>query len=122
MPAYCTSMGKVLLAWLPDADRDAVLAASDLQRRGPNTFVSRKALLAELRNVRRQGFAINNEELAYGLRSIAAPVRSHDRRVVAAINLAVHSSMMTMAGVVRRLSPALLRTAQEISLRAGYRP
>ncbi len=122
MPAYCTSMGKVLLAWLPDDDRDAVLAASDLQRRGPNTFVSRKALLAELGDVRRQGFAINNEELAYGLRSIAAPVRSHDRRVVAAINLAVHSSMMTMAGVVRRLSPALLRTAQEISLRAGYRP
>jgi IclR family pca regulon transcriptional regulator len=122
MPAYCTSMGKILLAWLPEADRDAALDRSPLQRRGPNTFTTRKALLDELERVRAQGFAINNEELAYGLRSIAAPVRSHTREVVAAINLAVHSSMVSMQELVARLSPALLRTAAEISARAGYRP
>jgi IclR family pca regulon transcriptional regulator len=122
MPAYCTSMGKVLLAWMPDSERNAILDRSPLQRRGPNTFTTRAALLAELDRVRVQGFAINNEELAYGLRSIAAPVRSQTREVVAAINLAVHSSMVSMQELVARLSPALLRTAAEISTRAGYRP
>ena len=122
MPAYCTSMGKVLLAWLPDEERDAILDRSNLQQRGPNTFTTRRALLAELARVRESGFAINNEELAYGLRSIAAPVRSHTREVVAASNLAVHSSMVAMQELVARLSPPLLRTAAEISARAGYRP
>jgi IclR family pca regulon transcriptional regulator len=122
MPAYCTSMGKVLLAWLPDEERDAILDRSNLQQRGPNTFTTRQELLAELARVREAGFAINNEELAYGLRSIAAPVRSHTREVVAAINLAVHSSMVSMQELVARLSPPLLRTAAEISARAGYRP
>ncbi|HEX7082827.1 MAG TPA: IclR family transcriptional regulator C-terminal domain-containing protein [Gaiellaceae bacterium] len=122
MPAYCTSMGKVMLAWLPEAERDAILDRSTLQRRGPNTYTTREALLAELERVRAQGFAINNEELAYGLRSIAAPVRSHTRDVVAAINLAVHSSMVSMQELVARLSPPLLRTAAQISARAGYRP
>jgi IclR family pca regulon transcriptional regulator len=121
MPAYCTSMGKVLLAWMPEAERDLILAKSSLQRRGPNTYTTREELLAELERVRAHGFAINNEELAYGLRSIAAPVRSHTHEVAAAINLAVHSSMVSMQELVARLSPALLRTAAEISARAGYR-
>ena len=55
--------------------------------------------------MRRDGFAVNNEELAYGLRSIAAPVRQSDGAVAAAINLAVHSSMVSMQELVARLTP-----------------
>ena len=121
MPAYCTSMGKVMLAFLDPDECDALLDGSSLQRRGPNTLTTRRSLQAELEHVRREGFAINNEELAYGLRSIAAPVRTHDGAVAAAVNLAVHSSMVSMQELVARLTPALLKTAAEISARAGYR-
>ena len=121
MPAYCTSMGKVLLAFLDADECNALLDGSSLQRRGPNTLTTRRSLQVELERVRREGFAINNEELAYGLRSIAAPVRAHDGAVAAAVNLAVHSSMVSMQELVARLTPALLKTAAEISARAGYR-
>jgi IclR family pca regulon transcriptional regulator len=115
MPAYCTSMGKVLLAWLPDEERDAILDRSNLQQRGPNTFTTRRALLAELARVRESGFAINNEELAYGLRSIAAPVRTRAGEPVAAINLAAHRSARALDDLIATLGPALLRVSNEIS-------
>ena len=122
LPAYCTSMGKILLAYLPAHTRDALLDQMELRQRGPNTLTARRALVAELERVRRDGLAINNEELAYGLRSIAAPVLSQSGETAAAINLAVHSSMVSMDELVERLSGPLRRTAAEISARIGYRP
>ena len=121
LPAYCTSMGKVLLAYLPPERRAGLLDDIELGRRGPNTLTNRKALEAELALVRERGLALNNEELAYGLRSIAAPVRGANGDVVAAINLAVHSSMVSMRDLVARLSESLKRTAAEISRQVGYR-
>jgi IclR family pca regulon transcriptional regulator len=121
LPAYCTSLGKVLLAYLsPDEQRDR-LARTTFTRRGPNTLTTRAAFAAELRKIRAQGFSINNEELAYGLRSIAAPVLSHDGTAAAAINLAVHSTMLSLSELVARWSPELRHTAGEISARLGYR-
>jgi IclR family pca regulon transcriptional regulator len=114
-------MGKILLAYLPREQRAAVLAQLDLRQRGPNTLTARRRLVAELERVRDGGLAINNEELAYGLRSIAAPVFSQSGAVAAAINLAVHSSMVSMEELVQRLSGPLKRTAAEISVRIGYR-
>jgi IclR family pca regulon transcriptional regulator len=122
LPAYCTSMGKVLLAHLPDAERDALLDQIQLTQRGPNTLTARSALVAELKRVREAGIAVNNEELAYGLRSIAVPVRGQSGDVVAAINLAVHRSWVSMEDLVEGLSPTLRTTAAEISARIGYRP
>jgi IclR family transcriptional regulator, pca regulon regulatory protein len=122
LPAYCTSLGKVMLAFLEENDQKAALAGIDFTRRGPNTVTSRAAFLLELKRVREDGFAINNEELAYGLRSIAAPILSRDAVAVAAINLAVHSSMVSMEDLVARLSPTLRAAAADISARLGYRP
>jgi len=122
LPAYCTSLGKVLLAFLPDGDQQAALADINFTRRGPNTLTSRAAFLLELKRVRENGFAISNEELAYGLRSIAAPILSHDGVAAAAINLAVHSSMVSMEDLVAHLSPTLRGAAADISARLGYRP
>lgn len=121
LPAYCTSLGKVLLAQLPAEERDERLRRIDFARRGPNTLTSRTALEVELERVRREGYAINNEELAYGLRSIAAPVLTHDGAAAAAINLAVHSSMVSSADMGARFGPVLMRTAADISARLGYR-
>jgi IclR family pca regulon transcriptional regulator len=122
LPAYCTSMGKVMLAFLPDGEREALLDRIQFQQRGPNTVTDRAALAEALEAVRVAGLAVNNEELAYGLRSIAAPVRDRSGAVVAAINLAVHRSMVSMEDLVVRLGPALKRTADELSARVGYRP
>jgi IclR family transcriptional regulator, pca regulon regulatory protein len=122
LPAYCPSMGKILLAYVPQSERDAVLDELELRQRGPNTLTERATLLAELERVREAGLAINNEELAYGLRSIAAPVLSQSGAIAAAINLAVHSSMISMAELVERLGRPLKRTAGEISAHIGYRP
>jgi IclR family pca regulon transcriptional regulator len=121
LPAYCTSMGKVLLAYLAPERRRALLAEIQLGRRGPNTLTDRRALEAELARVRERGLALNNEELAYGLRSIAAPLRAAGGDVVAAINLAVHSSMVSMQDLVAKLGESLRRTGAEISTQIGYR-
>jgi len=121
LPAYCTSMGKALLAFLPDAERDEVLARVTFARRGPNTLTSKDALLAELRRVRAAGIAVNNEELAYGLRSIAVPVLAASGEAVAAINLAAHRTMASLDDLVARIGPLMQRTAAEISAQLGYR-
>jgi IclR family pca regulon transcriptional regulator len=121
LPAYCTSMGKVLLAFLPGERLTAVVASLDLAKRGPNTITSRPALRAELADVRARGYAVNNEELAFGLRSIAVPVRGRSSEVEAAINLAVHRSWVSVEQLVEQYAPALERTAATIAARAGHR-
>jgi IclR family pca regulon transcriptional regulator len=121
LPAYCTSLGKVLLAFLPDADQHEVITQMELAKRGPNTITTRKALLAELEHVRDEGFAVNEEELTAGLISIAAPIRSESREVVAAINMAAHTEMISLEEMVDRLLPHLLATADQISARLGFR-
>ena len=122
LPAYCTSMGKVLLANLEPARQAELLDRIDFLDRGPNTITSRAALVEELERVRTRGVAVNNEELAYGLRSIAVPVWGQSGEVVAAINLAVHRSAASIDDLVDRLRPLMHRTAAEISARLGYRP
>jgi IclR family pca regulon transcriptional regulator len=112
-------MGKVLLAFLPEDELQAALELVQFAQRGPNTLTERETLLAELERVRTAGLAVNNEELAYGLRSIAAPVRSKSGEALAAINIAVHRSMVSLEDLVARLAPPLRRTAVEISARIG---
>jgi len=121
LPAYCTSMGKVLLAFLPDAERDELLSRVTFVRRGPNTLTTRDALLAELRRVRAAGIAVNNEELAYGLRSVAVPVLAAGGEAAAAVNLAAHRTMASLDDLVARIGPLMQRTAAEISAQLGYR-
>jgi IclR family pca regulon transcriptional regulator len=121
LPAYCTSMGKVLLAYLPQVEQREFLATMTLAKRGPNTITTKRALLVELAHVREEGIAVNDEELMAGLISIAVPVRSESRQVVAAVNMAAHSDMISLDELVDQLLPHLLATADQISARLGYR-
>jgi len=121
LPAYCTSMGKLLLANLPEPEQRDLFTSMKLTKRAPNTITSKKALRDELDDVRGAGFAVNDEELAPGLYSISAPVRDEGRDVVAAINMAAHSSMISLEEMVDALSPHLVSTADRISARLGYR-
>jgi IclR family pca regulon transcriptional regulator len=120
LPAYCTSLGKVLLAYLPSARRRELLDRVEFVQRGPNTIMSKTALSAELARIRDSGVAVSNEEMAFGLRSMAMPVRTQSGEPVAAVNLAVHRSLMSMEDLVLRLSPILQRTVDEISRRLGH--
>ena len=75
LPAYCTSMGRVLLAWMDEAELSARLNRLTIVRHTPHTIASRAALVAELKRVRTRGYALVDQELELGLRSIAVPVR-----------------------------------------------
>jgi IclR family pca regulon transcriptional regulator len=121
LPAYCTSMGKLLLAYLPEEEQKDLIGDMKLTRRAPNSITSKKALRTELEHVREEGFAVNDEELAQGLHSISAPVRSENNEVVAAVNMAAHASMISLEELVDHLGPHLVSTADRISARLGYR-
>ncbi len=121
LPAYCTAMGKLLLANLPDAEQRELLAATKAAKRGPNTITAKKGLRAELDQIREAGFAVNDEELAAGLYAIAAPVRNEARDVVAAVGLSAPSATISLEEMVDALGPHLVSTADRISARLGYR-
>jgi IclR family transcriptional regulator, pca regulon regulatory protein len=121
LPAYCTAVGKLLLAGLPDAEQKELIASLKLAKRGPNTITSKKALRAELEEIAAENFAVNDQELAPGLYAIAAPVRNEARDMVAAVNLAAPSTVISLEELVDALGPHLVSTADRISARLGYR-
>ena len=121
LPAYCTALGKALLAHVPKPGLDELLSRMVLEARGPNTITRKTALRAELARIRACGFAVNDEELAYGLRSVAAPIRNRSGEVTAALNLAVHRTMLSTEDLVERYAPSVQRTAAAISAELGYR-
>lgn len=114
-PAHQTSMGRVLLAGLPAPARRAVLAGASFAPRTPRTVVTRAALEAELDQVAAQGYALVDQELELGLRSIAVPIQDPESGVVAAVNLSLPASTLTPAEMRRRLLGPLRDTAAAIS-------
>ncbi len=113
-PAYATSMGRVLLAAFEDEQLDAYLAGADLKPLSPRTITSTDALRSELSKVRRQGWALVDQELEEGLRSVAAPIRDRSGATIAAVNLSAHASRMSLDAARRGLIPPLLATASRI--------
>ena len=113
-PAFATSLGRVLLAGMADAARDAVLEASVLEPLTDRTLVSREELIAELDRVREQGWALVDGELEPGLRSVAAPVRGRDGRVIAAVNVSSSATRDSVERLVREYVPRLLTTTAAI--------
>lgn len=119
LPAYCTSMGRVLLSALPNAELSAYMDRVVLQRRTPRTITKKRALKAELRRVRDQGYALVDEELELGLRSIAVPVVTRTGRVVAAMNTGVHASRVSTKEMIHRLLPVLKNGALSLGRSLG---
>jgi IclR family transcriptional regulator, pca regulon regulatory protein len=116
LPAVHTSIGKLLLSYLDEADlAGRITDASFAANSGPNAKLSLAELRGELRTVRDQGWAMQDEELAYGLRSVAAPIVGPDGRVLAGVNLAVQARDWSSQRIVRELRPAVLATCADIS-------
>lgn len=119
LPAYCTSMGRVLLAGLAAEERERSLAKSLLIARTDRTLTDPQALLSVLETVRSQGHAVTDQELELGLRSIAVPVRGGDNRVIAALNVGVPAARVPLSDLSERLLPELVSSAAQLSLQLG---
>lgn len=117
LPAYCTSMGRVLLAAMSAERLDAFLAGHKLERRTEHTITGVRKLRQALAQVREQGYAINDQELEIGLRSMAVPVRDRDGQVVAALNIGTQTSRRTVAELESKLLPPLRKAAAELESR-----
>jgi len=116
LPAVHTSIGKLLLAYLDEADLHArITEASFPEQHGPNAKVSLDELGQELAQIREQGWAMQDEELAHGLRSVAGPITGAGGRVVAGVNLAVQARDWSSQRIVRELKPVVLAACAEIS-------
>lgn len=121
LPAVYTSMGKVLLAGLSDeAVRRRISANSFIDHAGPNAATNLDELLQRLAVVRAAGYAVQDEELARGLRSIAVAVANDQGTIVAAINVAVAVDNRTVATLVGELIPPLKAAADEIGTRLEH--
>jgi IclR family transcriptional regulator, pca regulon regulatory protein len=113
-PAYATSMGRVLLAGLDERELVAFFEHADLKPLTAGTLTQERALRSELDRVRRQGWALVDQELEQGLRSVAAPIHDGGGRTIAAVNVSAHASRTTLEEVRRRLLPQLLEAAARI--------
>jgi IclR family transcriptional regulator, pca regulon regulatory protein len=114
LPAFVTSMGRVLLAGLPDDDLEERLARIEMTPLTSRTVTDKDALRTILAGVRRQGYAATDQELEEGLRSLAVPIRTASGTVTAALNVSVHASRASMSALRRDFLPLALRTAAGI--------
>ena len=113
-PAFATSLGRVLLAAQSDERMERCLSLSNRSQFTERTIVQSKKLLTELHRVRRQGWALVDQELEEGLRALAAPIRDSDGRVVAAANLTLQASRWSIESIHEVLLPQLLRATAAI--------
>jgi len=114
-------MGRVLLAFAEEADRASYLARVKPMRHTPQTIVDRAGLRAELTRVQQEEYAMVDQELEIGLRSIAVPIRRPDRAVVAAMNVGVQATRADRETMVREYLPVLRAAAEEIGLALAHR-
>ncbi|MFQ5924048.1 MAG: IclR family transcriptional regulator [Anaerolineales bacterium] len=120
LPAHCTAMGKAMLAFLPETDLRARLDSSQLERCTGNTIPDIETLTPDLAKVRKRGYAVNDQELAVGLRAVATPIRGEHGDVVAAINISGSTETISRSRLRQELAPLLIGTASEISQTLGH--
>jgi DNA-binding IclR family transcriptional regulator len=119
VPLYCTAVGKVMLAYMPDEERDRVLPQLALKRLTPNTAGSLQELKAELYRVRKNGYACDLEEHELHIRCVAAPIWDHAGSVNA--SLSITAPMVRMAVTrLRQLAPLIQTAGLQISRELGY--
>jgi IclR family transcriptional regulator, pca regulon regulatory protein len=114
LPAHPTSMGRVLLAALPDDQIDAYVASVPLAKLTDRTIVDRAALRTELEKTRIRGWSVVDQELEDGVRSVAVPVHDGDGRVVAAVNTSAHAARVPLARLQKHFLPRLRECASAI--------
>ncbi|AIY40938.1 Transcriptional regulator [Collimonas arenae] len=115
VPAFCTANGRVLLASLPQQEIEALLARLQPEQITSFTIVNKERLLLEVARTRAQGYAIVDQELELGLRTIAVPLRNFRGDTVAAMNISVHAARMPVEEIIERCLPPLLKAQVELA-------
>jgi IclR family transcriptional regulator, pca regulon regulatory protein len=116
LPAFCTSMGRVLLANLPPEELESCLARIEYTPHTDRTVTNAEKLRQVLRSVQRNEYAIVDQELELGLRSMAVPIRNPMGKVVAALNVGAHAQRVSIQELQNRFLPHLQAAAQEFSM------
>ena len=114
LPAYCTSLGRAILAYQPEAAIEAYLQRVRLEARTPKTVTDKAEFRAILESARTQGYALVNEELEFGLRSIAVPVIQKDGQVTIALNLSAQAGRVSADEMRERFLPALSAASESL--------
>jgi IclR family pca regulon transcriptional regulator len=114
VPAFCTSMGRVLLAALPEIEVDQVLASFPPVKFTPFTQTEPAEIRERIKEANRNGFSINDQELDLGLRALAVPIRDHRGRVIAALNAGGERDRLSNTLLVGQFLPAMHAAAEEI--------
>jgi IclR family transcriptional regulator, KDG regulon repressor len=120
VPLYCTAVGKVMLAYMPDEERERVLPQLGLRRFTPNTVGNLQELAAELYRVRKNGYACDLEEHELHIRCIAAPIWDHAGEVSASVSITAPMVRMAVTRL-RQLAPLIQTAGLQISRELGYR-
>ena len=120
LPAYCTSTGKSLLAFLPPEQLEAALIDTLWKSCTETTLTSPEALNKQLALVRNRRFADSNGELIPELRAVAAPIRQNNGQVVATVNISAPSHRVSYKMLIDQYGPKVIETAQKISRVLGY--
>ena len=115
LPAYCTSMGRILLAALDDDSLHDYLNHADLQAKTSRTLHTPEALWECLQQVRQQGWCLVDQELEQGLRSLAVPVYDSSGHVLAAMNVSTHAGRVPAHELEQRFLPIMLNASRELS-------
>lgn len=115
LPAYATSPGKLLLAYLPETKLDQYFKQAELKAYTEKTNTSEAEIREELKKIRENGWALSHDQLELGLISIAAPVRDIRGEVVAAVNCPTHAGRVDINTVINEYLPVVLETAEKIS-------
>ena len=115
LPAYCTSMGRMLLSALPEADMLQCLEKSDRHARTKHTVTEVTELASRVAQARKQGWALVNQELEEGLVSMAAPITNRSGQTVAALNISGQANRTSAKAMQEAMLPQLLAAAQNIS-------
>jgi IclR family pca regulon transcriptional regulator len=122
LPAYCTSTGKAMLAFLPPEQLENALQAIAWTRYTDKTLVTPEALKENLAVVRQRGFADSYGEMIPELCAVAAPIRQYDGQVVAAVNISVPAHRISYDELIQKLGPKVIEASRQISSRLGYNP
>lgn len=117
LPAYCTSMGRILLAALDDAALTDYLEHANLQIKTSRTLNTAEAIRASVEEIRQKGWVIIDQELEVGLRSLAVPLKDSAGQVLAALNVGTHASRVSRQELEARFLPVLLEASKELSTR-----
>lgn len=115
LPAYCSSMGRVLLAALPEDEARAIIGTAPLPARTAQTLTCPQAIMAELSVIRAQGFALIDQEIEEGLRSLAVPITNAFGKTVAALNVGL-SATIRMDEIAPRFLEELLSEANSLKM------